>query len=143
VSEISVLVRMEETMRDDRNALLQEVERMLRKACPTPDARFRAGLERRLLARGRRRLPAWPRLTGRPLLAGGLVAVAMASLVLAFSLAGIGPVAPTDDVRGSTDCRYVIVQRPGRVAEVVIGADGKPRLETRVRTLELRVKRCR
>jgi hypothetical protein len=118
---------------DSPDPELAPLEQALRAARPAPDREFAGALEHRLLG-----APARPRRRPRPLLAGVALAGALALAVLAFSLAGIGPLGGGGDgVRARSTCRYVPVRRLVRVPEVVQG-----RLVVQRKLATVRVRRC-
>jgi hypothetical protein len=121
-----------------------DAERLLRECRPVPDTEVTDRIERRLFDRPRRgrRLPV---LARRPVFAGGVLAAAIASLVLILSLAGLGPLAPggADDVKGSSNCTYVTVIRRVSVPEFTTDRNGHLQTVHRMRPLRQRVKRCR
>ena len=113
-----------------------ELDALLRSRRPMPDEAWVAATERRLLP-SRRRL-SW---RGAPALRlGAALAVALAGLVLALSLAGGGPLAGNDKVDAKDDCRTVTVIRTERVP--VVSEDGS-RIEYRTERVRRPERRCR
>jgi hypothetical protein len=124
------------------------VEALLRASRPEPDGEFADRLERRLLGAAPVRTPRranWlPRLALRPALAGAGAAGLLATAALVAGLAGGGPLSGSDDgARARENCRYVTVNRPGKVPVMVHTKDGGYRVVYRDGTVTKRVKRCR
>ena len=108
----------------------EQVERILRDSRPEPDPDYVRSLERRLIGS--------PRREHRPLLAGAAFAGAVASAVLALSLAGVGPLAGGGGgAQAGSDCKFVTVAKREKVPELVQG-----QLVLRERTVHRRIKRC-
>ena len=113
-----------------------ELDALLRSRRPAPDPAWVAATEQKLLPSRRRRF-AWSRYPALRL--GAALAIALAGLVLALSLAGGGPLAGDEPVEARDDCRTVTVTRIERVPVVVDGGEGIEYREQRVRRA---VRRC-
>ena len=118
-----------------------ELDALLSANRPTPDARWVAATERRLLPERR----SW--FTWRPAPAfrmGAALAVGIAAFLFALSLFGSGPLSDPNgqDVRAGDDCRTVTVTRTERVPAVVEGNDGEPRIVYRRERVQRQVQRC-
>lgn len=118
-----------------------DAERLLRAATPDPSPDFVRDLEGRL-QRSYSARPAWQRFS--PVLAGGGLATALATVGIAISLAGLGPLASqsNDTVEAEDRCRTVLVDRQERRPVLVTGRDGRTRIEQRVETVRRPVRRC-
>lgn len=101
-----------------------ELDALLRSRRPLPDPSWVAATERRLLPGQRRRFALRP---PRALRLGVALAVALAGLVLALSLAGGGPLAGDNTVDARDDCHTLTVTRSERVPRVIEGPGG-PRI---------------
>ena len=113
-----------------------ELDALLRSRRPMPDPAWVAATEQRLLPTRRRRL-SWSRSPALRL--GAALAVALAALVLALSLAGGGPLGGDEPVQAEPKCRTVTVTRVERVPVVV---DGGSRIEYREQQVRRAVRRC-
>ncbi len=118
------------------------VEALLRSNRPEPRPGFRDELAQELFpAHHPSRLPR-PRLP-RPLLMGAATATAMATGVIAMSLAGAGPLAGSNGgVEATNNCRTVTVMRRQRVPYVVHSPDGGTRIAYRYKMKQRQVRRC-
>lgn len=127
----------------------ERVETLLRNSRPEPRPGFNDELAKELFparhpsrllgvvaARGPSRLP-------RPFLVGAATATAIATGVLALSLAGGGPLTDSDGgVEATTSCRTVTVKRRQRVPYLVRTADGRTRIAYRYEIKPRQVRRC-
>src|SRR5918998_1441668 len=94
-----------------------ELDALLRRSGPAPDSGWVEDLEDRLLPKPRRRTAPW-RLPQVRL--GAALAAGFAALLVALSLAGVGPLGGDDaSVRAKEDCQLVRVTRVERVPVVV------------------------
>jgi hypothetical protein len=109
------------------------VEQILRASRPEPDPDYVESLELRLLRPARRE-----RRPARPLFAGAALAGALASAVLALSLAGVGPLGGgSDGAHAGSDCKFVTVAKREKAPVLVQG-----QLVLREHTVYRRIKRC-
>ena len=116
-----------------------ELDALLRARRPTPDASWVRATQERLFPERRRWTFEWPvaRL-------GAVVALGLAALVLALSLAGVGPLGGNDrSVQAKDDCKTVTVTRKERVPSIVKGADGQPRVVYSERPVQRLERRCK
>jgi hypothetical protein len=115
-----------------------ELDALLRSRRPMPDEAWVAATERRLLPT-RRRI-SWGRTPALRL--GTALAIALAGLVLALSLAGGGPLAGNDSVEAKDECRTVTVTRTERVPTIVEDASGEPQVRYRTERVRRTERRC-
>jgi hypothetical protein len=116
-----------------------QVEKLLRESRPEPDRRFVGSLEARLLGvhPGQR-----ARAHRRPLFAGAGLATGLAGAALALSLAGVGPLASSDEhAQADMHCHFVTVTRREQVP-MLVHQNGHTTLQLQTHTVERRVKRC-
>jgi hypothetical protein len=128
---------------DDRDTehLDPELDSLLRRNRPTPDAGWVTALEGRLLPERRHRLAPW-RLPHVRL--GAAVAAGFATLFVALSLAGLGPFGGNAaDVRAKEDCRMVRITVVESVPSIRTGSDGKPQVVHRRERVQRYERRCR
>ena len=120
-----------------------ELDALLRAKRPAPDPTWVRATEQRLLPPRRRfAVPAWRPAPAARL--GAALAVGIAALVLALSLAGVGPLGGGDrSVQAKDDCRTVKVTRRERVPAIVTGKDGQPQVVYSARSVQRLERRCR
>ena len=99
-----------------------ELDSVLRRNAPAPDADWVAGLERRLLPTRTARAFVW-RLPHVRL--GAAFAAGLAALLVALALAGVGPLGgKSSNVNAKDDCKLVRVSRIERVPVIVEAPSG-------------------
>jgi hypothetical protein len=120
-----------------------ELDALLRTRRPAPDAAWVRATEERLLPRRRRRfVGAWPPLPAARL--GAALAVGVAVVLLALSLAGVGPLGGDNrSVQAKDDCRDVRVTRVERVPSIVKDSRGRPQVRYSTRRVTRLERRCR
>jgi hypothetical protein len=120
------------------NEIDPELERVLAASRPRPRTGFADELERGLFPAARERR------ARRPILAAAGLTGALATVAVAFGLAGAGPLSLSGDksVEAGQKCHYETVTQIRRVPRVVTTATGTSKITTRKRPVELRVKRC-
>jgi len=117
------------------------VEAVLRRSRPAPDRQWLDGLEQRLLPSDASRISLWRRPHLR---LGAALAAGIATVIVALSLAGLGPLGGgASNVRAKDECRTVHVSRIEQVKSVEIGRDGQPRVVTRPQRVQRYERRCR
>jgi hypothetical protein len=118
----------------------QDIERLLRASRPHPRMAFVAQTERALLESRRR----WLRAPSPALRLGTALACGLAALVLALSLAGVGPLAGSDEgVQAQDSCRTVAVTRLVNQPMIVAGKHGEAKVVYAKRPQQRFVRRCR
>ena len=124
----------------EREHLEAELDSLLRRERPKPDASWVCGLEERLL-------PPQPRgdaLCRRPHLRLGMaMAAVFAAFLFALSLAGAGPLGGDDaDVRAEENCRMVPVAVVESVPSIREGTSGAPEVVYRRELVQRYQRRC-
>lgn len=111
-----------------------ELDALLRRHPPAPDPAWVRTTGERLFHERRRRPAVWLASAA----AGGL-----ASLGLALSFAGVGPLAGGDQaVQAKDECRTVVVRRHERLPSLVTAKDGSARIVYRRQLVRRSVRRC-
>ena len=120
-----------------------ELDALLRAHRPRPDADWVRATQQRLLPPPKpSRMPVlrWP---APPLRLGAAFATGLAGLMLALSLAGVGPLADQNQpVQADDECRTIEVTRTERVPRIVTVA-GEPRIVYRPGLVQRYERRCR
>ena len=128
-------------MDSGREHLDPELDALLRRSRPTPDAWWLRDLEAQLLPDPSRRWARWrlPHVRVAAAFAAGL-----AMLLVALTLAGVGPLGDqTRDVRADEDCHMTLVTKTERVPVLRDGADGSPHVVYERQRVQRYVRRCR
>jgi hypothetical protein len=123
----------------------QEIDAVMRRSRPVPDARWVGELEQGLLPTLLpTRIPSVALFRLPHFRLGAVVAAGLAALLLALGLAGVGPLGgQAHTVRAKDDCEKVQVTRVERVPIIVVGRNGKERLVTQPQQVRRYESRCR